>query len=212
MLWFLPVYFIWIKSKTESYHWFFPLIGLSRPTLNCKIGRRNFWLNRHVSSICRSIFSTIVSPACLARFAAFYSPISSRATRYFRPTCVPHTQHGGRNIGIVVAQREVYLFSRAREKYAYLYGDKCEKKRDVSFRKSRTKRNVGPRNSSRRRFIFIALETQTSFMLALLHAFSTFNSDFGTFASQLFVHGSFRFDDAFTGFTPVLRVSYIHNI
>lgn len=48
--------------------------------------------------------------ACLARSAAFYRRISSRATRYFRPTCVPHTQHGGRNIGIVVAQREFTYF------------------------------------------------------------------------------------------------------
>lgn len=143
------------------------------------------WRNFGTSAnrfVARYFSRSCVASSCSV--LAFYSRIS----RYFRPTCVPHTQHGGRNIGTVVAQSRVYLFSRA---HAYLYlsaTTNARKGATYSFRKSGTKRHtIGPRNGLASSFCSHSRREPR-----LCSTFPTFNGDFGTFARL-----SFRF----TGFT-----------
>lgn len=122
---------------------------------------RAFWDPKTILSCHRRswFFLDRVSPTCRGSGpAAFYSrTLLARTTRYFRPTCVPHTQHGGRDIGTVVAQWEFayfYVAIRARgtptctalkagsaRRYATSLADPFESRRG-------TKQDVGPRGVS----------------------------------------------------------------
>lgn len=204
------VYFIWIKSKTKSYHWFFPLIGLSWSTLDYKIGRRNFdWTDTYPIFVAR-YFPRSYRPLVLLGSlpSIVLSPLARPGT--FDPR-VCHIRNTGAAISGPSLRNEKFTYFRAHARNTPTCMATNARKSATCPFESR-EQNVGPRNSSSFYLHRIGDAKNLSFMLALLHAFSTFNSDSGTFASRLLVHGSFRFDDAFTGFTLVLHVSYIHNI
>lgn len=152
--------------------------------INPRIDRRNFGR----TSANHRFVARYFPRSCIARLscsvlAAFYSRISSRDQVLSTHVCATYATRGPQYRDRRCATESLLIFTRAR--LLVLLGDECEKRRDVSFRKSGTKRH----DRTAKRLV--------SSFCRIQDAFPTFNGDFDTFARL-----SFRFDSAFTGFTP----------
>lgn len=149
-----------------------------------------------------------------ARSVAFYSRISSSRPGTFDPR-VCHIRNTRAAIsGPSLRNESLLIFTRrfARTRDAYLCkGDECEKRRDVVPFESREqngeRRGPSYRIAEQQIRVVVSLHAKCKARLCVCSRYSTrFLLPTVTLAlspRRLFVHGSFRFDGAFTGLTPL---------